>query len=143
MPIGGLNVGKDVSVVVNTTTGIQRFSYVTGFDANPVTGDLKSTGLDGRTRHGITHDGWEGEIDFDRDSDSFDAFWATIEANYFAGMDQLLGIITETIIEVGGGVSVYRYDNVTFKLKSLGNKKGNNLIQGKVGFFAERRIKAA
>jgi hypothetical protein len=53
------------------------------------------------------------------------------------------GTITETIQEPGGGVSVYRYDAVVFKLKTLGDKKGNELIKGKMGFFAQRRIKVA
>lgn len=143
MPINGLNVGKDVSIVVNTPSGVKRFSYITGFKADPVTNDLKTTGLDGRTRHGVVHDGWEGTIDFDRDSDMFDQFWADIEDAYFAGLDQIAGSIAETIIEVGGGVSQYRYDNVVFKMKSFGDKKGNDLIKGQLGFFAERRIKVS
>ena len=143
MPLNGLNVGKDVSLVINTSKGVQRFTYITSFDANPTTGDLKSIGLDGRARHAIVHEGWEGELDFDRDSSTFDDFWAQLEADYYAGMDQASGTINETITEVGGGLSQYRYDNVVFKLKSTGPKKGNDLIKGKMGFFAERRIKVA
>jgi hypothetical protein len=143
MPINGLNVGKDVSIVVNTPTGIKRFSYITGFHSNPVTGDLKSTGLDGRSRHAVVHEGWEGEIDFDRDGPTFDNFWAEIEDAYFTGKNQLSGTITETIQEPAGGISVFRYDNVTFKMKTMGDKKGNALIQGKLGFFAERRPKVS
>lgn len=143
MPINGLNVGRDVSIVINTPQGVQRFSYITSFKCDPVTGDLKTTGLDGRTRHGIVHEGWEGEIDFDRDDPSFDTFWADVEDAYHSGLDQLAGTISETIVEPGGGISQYRYDNVTFKMKSLGDKKGNDHIKGKMGFFAERRIKVS
>jgi len=141
MPVNGLNIGKDVSIVVNTPTGVQRFSYITGFDPKPTLGDLKSLGLDGRTRHGVVHEGWEGDIDFDKDSSVFDDFWANMEAAYYAGIDQISGTITETITNVDGSTSVYRYDGVTFKLKTLGKREGNSLIKGQMGIWAERRIK--
>ena len=143
MPVNGLSVGRDVSVVFTLPppNGVQRFSYITNFKADPVLGDLKTTGLDGRTRHGVVHEGWEGEIDFDRDSDQFDAFWANAEDAYHNGQNQYSGTITETIIEPTGGRTSYRYINVVFKLKTLGDKKANEFVKGKMAFSAERRIK--
>lgn len=144
MPANGLNIGRDVSIVINANGGVQRVSYITGFKANPQTGSIKSLGLDGRARFAVTHEGWEGEIDLDRQDSSFDDLWAQFEADYYAGVDSNSnGTINETIIEVGGGVSQYRYDNVTFVLKTLGDKKGNDLIKGVLGFHAERRIKVS
>ena len=143
MPANGLSIGKDVSTVIRTSGGVKRFSYITGFDANPVTEDLKSVGLDGRARHAVIHNGWEGELDYDRDSDGFDSFWAQLEDDFHNGVDVLPGTITETITEPNGGISVYRYDNVVYKAKKMGAKKGNDLIKGQLGFSAERRIKVA
>ena len=141
MPVNGFTIGRDVSLVVNMPSGIQRFSLITNFDSKPVTSDIKVKGLDGVTRHGLFHEGWTGSFDIERQDDGVDSFWAQLEDDYHAGLDLQASTISETISEADGSISSYRYDGVIFKLDDAGAKKGNDTVKQKLSFLASRRIK--
>lgn len=139
----GFTLGRDVILTYNAPEGVIDFDMITGFKADPKVGEINVIGMDGITRHIITHDGWEGEFDIDRSNDTVDSVWAQLEENYHAGMAQGTGIINETIMEEDGAVSQYQYTEVLLKLKNAGDKKGKEVVKQKMGFFAQRRLKIA
>jgi len=143
MPVNGFTIGRDVSLVINSPEGIQRFSLITGFSSKPMTTDAKVKGLDGITRHVIFYDGWQGNFDLDRQDDTLEAYWAKLEDDFYSGMAQVAATITETIAEVDGSVSQYRYDGVIFKLEDAGDKKGDKTVAQKLSFVCSRRIKVS
>lgn len=141
MPINGFTVGRDVSLVVHDSEGPHRFSLITNFTSKPVTSDVKVKGLDGLTRHVVFHDGWQGQLDIERQDGELDDFWAKIENDYHEGVDRLPATISETITEPGGGTSQFRYTEVLFKLEDAGEKKGDATVKQKLSWLAQRRIK--
>lgn len=143
MPVNGFSVGRDVTLTVNTDSGLQRFPLITGFDAKPEVSDAKVKGLDGLTRHVIFHDGWAGSFDIERQDASLDNYWAQLESNYFAGFSSGAATITETITEVTGAVSQFRFEGVVLKLDDAGAWKGDATVKQKLAFMASRRIKVA
>lgn len=143
MPVNGFSVGRDVSLNINTPVGIQRFSLISGFDAKPEVSTQKVKGLDGLVRNVIFHDGWTGSLDIERQDSTLDDYWAQIEADYFAGFNSGAATITETITEVDGSVSQFRFEGVVLKLDDAGNWKGDSTVKQKLSFMASRRIKVA
>lgn len=143
MPVNGFSVGRDVALTINTPEGVVRFPLITGFDAKPEVATQKVKGLDGLVRNVVFHDGWTGSFDIERQDSSLDDYWAQIEADYFAGFSSGAATITETITEVSGAVSQYRFDGVVLKLDDPGNWKGDATVKQKLSFMASRRIKVS
>lgn len=145
MPMNNQSVGRDVSLDLYTSKGILPITAaaITSFDTKPQTTSTASKGLDGMTRYGVFPDGWMGTLSIDRLSGQLDAFWAQIEADFYAGVNILPGTITETIQEPDGSVSQYRYIGVMFDFKDAGTKVANQLVKQSLNFMAARRIKVA
>ena len=143
MPVNGFSIGRDCSLTVNTPNGVKRFSLITGFGSKPSISDAKVKGLDGIVRHVIFHDGWQGQFDLERQDDELDEYWAQLESDYYAGIAQGAATITETITEVDGSISQFRYDGVVFKLEDAGEWKGDSTVKQKLSFQATRRIKVS
>lgn len=142
MPVNGFTIGKDYTLVINTPSGVKRFSLVTNFSAKPVTTDAKVKGLDGVTRNLVFHDGWQGQFDIERQNNLLDNYWAELEEAFHAGVSLQAGTIVETIREVDGSISQYRYTGVVLKVEDLGDKAGDKTVKQKLGFLASRRLKA-
>jgi hypothetical protein len=85
--------------------------------------------------------GWNGTITAERMDATLDDFWAKWEENYYNGIDQPRGTITETITEANGTVSVYRYEGVSFHLTDAGNKQGEKTVNQTLSWTANRRKK--
>lgn len=143
MPVNGFSVGKDVSLDIIGPQGPLRFSYITGFTSKPDITDGKVKGLDGITRHVRFPDGWSGSFSIERQDSTVDDYFAQLEANYFAGLNELPITITETITEVSGGISQYRFVGVLLKLDDAGDFKGDATIKQKITFMASRRLKVS
>ncbi|MDB5965528.1 MAG: hypothetical protein JWQ72_2028 [Polaromonas sp.] len=145
MPMNGQSVGRDYSVDILTSRGVLAISAaaITEFDSQPATTNTSSKGLDGITRYAVFPDGWKGSFTIDRMSGALDAFWAQIEADFYAGVNTQGGTITETIQEPDGSISQYRYTGVAFDLKDTGKKVANQLVKQKLDFMAARRLKVA
>lgn len=141
MPQLGYSLGRDVAVDINTPTGRLRIPKVTKFNSKPQLTTNKITALNGITDTLQSPAGWEGSFDAERMDGTLDDFWAQWEENYFNGVDQQNGSITETIQESNGTVSVYRYENVSFHLTDPGNKEGDKTIKQTLAFTANRRKK--
>ncbi len=143
MPINGFSVGRDVTLNVITPGGPIPFGLVTKFSSKPVVSEAKVKGLDGVTRHVRFPDGWQGSFDCERQDSTLDDYFAQIEANYYAGLDEKPCTITETITETTGAITQYRYIGVLFKLDDAGEWEGDKTVKQRLSFVAEQRIKVA
>lgn len=143
MPVNGFSVGRDISLDIIGPSGPLRFNLITDFTAKPDVTDQKVKGLDGITRHVRFPDGWTGSLSIERQDSTVDDYFADLEANYYAGLNEHPLTITETITEVSGAVSQYRFLGVLLKLDDAGDYAGDKTVKQKVSFMAQRRIKVA
>lgn len=144
MPFNNFSIGKDVVLDVVTPSGVLALPVTTtGFEAKPQYNRIKSIGLDGLNREASVPQGWEGTITLDRRDSAIDDFFAKQEAGYYAGQNVMTATITETISESDGSVSQYQYTNVSLRFEEAGNKKGDDKIEQKIGFFASQRLQVA
>jgi hypothetical protein len=141
MPIGDFNVGKDVTVDVITAAGPLRATIRTGFSSKQDTSPLTVKGSDGINRHAEVPEGWSGSLDYERADSRLDDYFAQLEEAYYSGLNTRAISITETIREVNGAVSQYRYTGVVMKLDDAGSKMSDQTIKQKVSWRAARRIK--
>ncbi|NMM21843.1 MAG: hypothetical protein HHJ15_18140 [Rhodoferax sp.] len=144
MPVNNMSIGKDVSVVIITSTGSLNIpaAAITNFGVQPVTEQESRIGMDGVTRPLVVPTAWKGSFDVDRMNSSVEDWWASVEAAYFAGQNINSGTITETISNPDGSISQYRYTGVMFDLQDLGNREPTKVIKQKLSFVASRRMKA-
>ncbi|WP_337022545.1 MULTISPECIES: hypothetical protein [unclassified Pantoea] len=141
MPSLGYTVGRDIAVDINTPAGKLRIPKIISFDAKPQVATQKITPLNGLTDELQIPTGWHGTISAERMDATLDDFWAKWEDNYYNGIDQPRGTITETITEASGTVSVYRYEGVSFHLTDAGNKQGEKTVNQTLSWTANRRKK--
>jgi hypothetical protein len=141
MPVNGFSVGRDVVLDIVGPSGVLVFNLITGFNSRPDLNEQKVKGLDGLVRPVIFHDGWSGSFDIERQDSQLDDYWAQLEANYFAGINSGSITITETITEVAGNTTQYRYEGVQLKLADAGDAKGDQVVKQRLDFMAGRRIK--
>lgn len=139
MPINGFTVGRDVTLTVTTDSGPLDLNLITNFRSKPEQTEQKTKGIDGVTRHVRFPDGWSGSFDISRTDSTVDDYFAQLEANYYAGINEQPGTITETITEVSGAVSQYRYTGVLLKLDDAGEFAGDKVVTQKLSFVASRR----
>lgn len=140
MPLNGYSVGKDVTVTLNMPNGILRIK-LTAFDAKPVYYDLRAKPLGDPTITMSIPDGWKISAKCDRQDATLDDFCAQYEAAYWAGQNVLTGSITETITEVDGTTSRYRYTNVNLKVTDPGSWSSEKLVDQTLEADASRRLK--
>jgi hypothetical protein len=140
MPLNGYSIGKDAVFTINTPNGILRVT-LTGFDAKPVYTDLKSVPLDKPPVHMSIPSGWKGTAKLDRMDSSVDDYVAANEAAYYAGQSILQGTITQTITEVNGTTSRFRYTNVNLRVVDPGAWASEKLVEQSLEFEASRRLK--
>ena len=141
MAIGPFNTGRDVVLDVMTPTGPLRLpTTTTSWEAKPKYKEIESVSISGENNHASIPIGWTGTIGLDRTDNQVDAFFATLEANYYAGINIGYATITETISEVNGSVSQYRYTKVSLRLEEHGKFVGDDRVQVTIGFSASRRV---
>lgn len=143
MPMNGYSIGTDISLCIVGPNGPLVFNKVTEFQSKPKTKDDARPALDGVTRHLRFPQGWEGSFNLDRQDSTMDDWWSQVEANYYAGVNEVPISITETKREVSGAVSQYRYQGVMLTPDDMGTWKGDEAVVQKLKFVAERRIKVS
>jgi hypothetical protein len=84
-----------------------------------------------------------GTFDLERQDSKVYDYLAQLEANYYAGLNEQPVTITETITEVSGAVTQYRYLGVLLRLDDAGDKAGDSTVKQRLSFTAQRRIKVA
>lgn len=143
MPLNGFSVGRDVSLDIVGPTGPLRFNLITNFSSKQEAKTQMVKGLDGISRPVRFFDGWTGGFSLERQDSTVDDYFAQIEANYYAGLNEASVRIVETITEVSGAVTQYRYEGVLLKLDDAGDKAGDSTVKQKLSFMASRRVKVA
>jgi hypothetical protein len=142
MPVNNFTVGKDISFSIQGPNGTLTLNGVTDYVPKPIWSDLKHKGLDGLTQHAPVPDGWEIDVKLDRQDNNVDMFFATLEANYFAGQNLISGSVTESIKEKDGSITQFQYQNATFKLNDAGSYKGDALVPQSMCIYASRRVRS-
>lgn len=143
MPMNGFSVGRDVSLSIVTANGPLRLSLITAFSSKPNLAESRVKGLDGITRYLRFPDGWSGTFEIERQDSAVDDYFAQLEANYYAGINEQPATITETITEPNGSVTQWRYTGVLLKLDDAGNFQGDQTVKQRLSFVAARKIKLA
>ena len=143
MPVNEFNIGNDwtIDLFDPLTGGAQSFSLVTGFSKQQNTTEVRSNALDGITRIAHLPDTWNGTITIDRANSAVDNYFAAREEAYYQGRVQPPCTITETVKEVNGGVTQWRYEGVSFTLSNGGNAQGKDKVEMSIDFIASRRLK--
>jgi len=142
MPVNNFNVGRDMTLqIVGYDGTIQNFTLQTEFGARQDTHQIKIMGMDGTVRFLELPAGWTGTLGTDRQDSILDDYFAALESNYYSGLNIQAATLTETISEVDGSVSQYRYAGVVFKLDDAGTWQGDKQVSMKVSWSASRRLK--
>ena len=140
---GPFNTGRDVSIDVAGPNGIISLSLIVDFTSRQMVSKLKSSGLDGVTRFYNVPDGWGGGISIDRADRNLDDLIAAYENSYYNGSVFVFGTITQTIQEVNGTISQWRYQNAVFSCSDAGNWRKDSNVTPKLDWEASRRISIA
>jgi hypothetical protein len=133
MPANGFSIGRDIVLDIITPTGVLRPKIRTGFNSKMETTALMVRGMDGVMLFDELPAGWSGGFDLD--------YFAARESDYYGGIASPTISITETISEVSGSISQFRYTGVALKFEDAGNKGADKTVGQKVSFKAARRIK--
>lgn len=139
MPIGSLNVGRDVTVNISYNNRNIVWSNVLSFEAREVMHEVLSQSLNGIVYPVNIPAYWEGAIELDRADSSVDDFFSTYEATYFSGATVPDAIIIETITNPDGSTSQFTYSGVMFRLDQAGEFRENDLVKMRISFRASLR----
>jgi hypothetical protein len=140
---GGYNVGADVTLVINGPNGLVDPQIVTEFKKSQLTKEHTSTALDGVPRFGSQPAGWEGTFEIDRGNSVLDDLFAEMELDFFNGNSLWSFTISETITEVNGILSQYRFEGVAMRFENAGDAKGDDILTQTVSWRASFRKKVA
>jgi hypothetical protein len=143
MPVNNFTVGRDVSIVINGPNGQITLNGITEFTAKPVVNTLKSKPLNGLPQFGYVPDGWELSFKLDRMDRGADDFYALFEAGYYNGQNQAAGTVNESIQEVDGSISQWRYTGFVMKLDNPGDFSGDKKVEQSLSGLASQRIRVA
>jgi hypothetical protein len=143
MPQSGLNIGNDARFDIHVGPGkILSLPTLTKFTSKKVAKKLTVTPLGGLPIHmSFMEGGWEGSFEVSRASGELDSYFATMEANYYAGANQPSGFIQQTISEVDGTVSTFQYQGVVLYYDDAGDYEVEKNVVQKVSFMASTRVK--
>lgn len=142
MPANGHTLGRDVSVVITTKKrGIFRPRTVTSFHSKPATVEIKVKPLNGKPQFATVPDGHEGGFEIERANADVETYFADKEAGYYDGEDEDVVEIHETIREVGGGISQWRYEGVALSLSDNGAKQADQTVKQKIDFKASTKVR--
>lgn len=139
----GYSIGRDVSIVITLPDGTQlRLGKVTSFEAKPDTTKTKIKGLDGVVDNLRFWEGWNLTLKTERRNPDLDNYFATLEANYWAGIGEKPCTVQETISEPDGSVTQWRYERVTFDYDP-GTWEADKTVSQTITGTAGKRIKQA
>ena len=140
----GYSVGRDTTVAVILANGnTLRLGKVTSFDAKPNVSETTVKALDGVNDHLRFHEGWNVSMEMERRSSDLDAYWAQIEASYYAGNSELPCTIQQTITEPDGSVTQWRYEKAMLKFDDPGKWSADSTVKQSLSAVCSKRIQQA
>jgi hypothetical protein len=141
LPVNSFNVGRDLTLqIVGFDGSIEEFSLQTAYDSKQETHNIKIMGMDGTVRFLDLPAGWKGTCTYNRQDSVLDRYFARMESTYYSGINVQAATITETITEVDGSLSQFRYTGVVFKLDDAGSWQGDKEVTQKMSWSASRRV---
>ncbi|MDE1139974.1 MAG: hypothetical protein PW999_10025 [Paraburkholderia tropica] len=142
MGVNSFNIGRDGSqiTIIDSLAGQVTFNGMISFDTKARTKELESEQITGGTIFRFVPNGHEGTFEFDRQDGSVEAYFATLEANFYAGGTPPSASITQTINELDGTITQYQYVGVQLNLTDGGTWKGLDKVNPKVAWKASRKI---
>lgn len=143
MPVNGYTVGRDITISVQTPSGVLTLNGVTKFTKKRDSTTKKVKKIDGKTDTLNFPDGWSGTIDIERQDSTVDDYFAAVEAGYYAGQNSLPGSITETTTEVSGATTQYQYTATVLNLTNAGDAMADETVKLKIDWTSQQRVKLA
>jgi hypothetical protein len=135
------NIGKNATLVLIANGAILASATLTEFQFKQETIKIKSRPLNGRPIRKVLPDGWTGSFSYDRSSPVFDDYFAQTEDDFWNGANAPTVYIQQTINELDGSISQYRFEGVTLEFTDGGSFKSDAEIKQKVDFEASARRK--
>jgi hypothetical protein len=143
MPInnsqGVFNVGRDIQIVLQASSGQVQLDNLTGFESKQETDTVRVKLITGTVLNAELEWGWSGSFELERGSPALDLFFCNKEAAWIdsgtASVAQMFTYITET----DGSQSTFAYDNVALKLSDAGSWKADASVKQRVDWIANRR----
>jgi hypothetical protein len=143
MPVNGYTVGKDVTLTIVTPNGVMNLDKITGFRSKQDVITEKRKPLNGITDYLRFFDAWSGSFTLERTDSTLDDYFAALEAGFYAGLTEGPVSITETIQEVSGALSQFRYTRALLSYDDAGEFAGDKTVMQSLSFVSGRRIKIA
>jgi hypothetical protein len=142
MPQSGLNVGSDFRFDIYTSAGLLTLPTLLNFKRRKITNKLTVKPLNALPIIlSFQEGGWEGSFEVSRADGTLDNYFATFEANYYAGINQPAGFIQETVTEISGPPSTFQFQGVILYFDDAGEAEAEKNVIQKVSFAASTRIK--
>jgi hypothetical protein len=141
MSMNGFNTGQDVTLVLTDPNTGNVLSTVTviNFESKPINETKRIDPLDGYSVPLIFYTGWEGSLEIERTGDELDIYWATLEANYYLGLNQTGITINQTIRNPNGTTSQWQYINTILQLTDAGTWSRTNSVTQKFNFMCSAK----
>ena len=141
MPQGQFSLGRDIGLtIVTPQLGRITLNTITSFKSKSDDNVQKLILINGITDHLRFFQGWSGSFDVERSSAILDQYFAALESDYFLGIPEAAASITETIQEVNGSVSQYRYPGVILSYADAGEFTGDKSVRQSMTFVSRRRV---
>jgi hypothetical protein len=136
---GAFNIGRDITVVLQSPSGKVQLTNITKFDCKQETDTVKVKRIDGTVLNDELEWGWTGSIELERGDQAVDLFFANKEATWLvSGISQVSQLFTY-IVETDGSTSTFAFDNVALKLSDAGSWSSDAAVKLKIDFIANRR----
>lgn len=140
----GQSYGRDIRLDINLPNGgILTLAQIEDVDFKPATHVDKFVLMNSQVIHNAIPQGGDGTIRVKRADSTVEDFQAAFEANFFLGLPNLKGIITETINNPDGTVSQYQFLGVILIIEDMGNWKGEVAVNQQIKFHYDSFVKVA
>lgn len=143
MPQGNYSIGRDIGLTIVTPDGPLTLNTITSFKSKSDDNVQKLVLINGITDHLRFFQGWSGSFDIERASAVLDQYFALTEDRYFRGIRERYASITETIQEINGSISQFRYPRTILSFSDAGDYAGDKSVKQSMSFVSGRRIQIA
>lgn len=141
--INGFVIGKSYSIQIQTPQGALSIPVMTSAERKPMYSKRESIDINGNFKPIPIPKGWQGKFELDVTDDTVDAFIASVESGYYAGLGIDPSSITETRTYPSGAVAQYMYVGVQFMLEEDGTVTGDNKVSQHISWECSQRVKLA
>jgi hypothetical protein len=139
MGVNNFNIGRDCTLVLVANGAILASASLTDFQFKRDEIEIKSRPLNGRVIHRVIPDGYSGSASFDRIDATFDNYFAQLDDAYYAFVNDPTIYISQTMRELNGSISQYRFEGVVLKFDDGGSFKQDDKVVQKISFMAVAR----